>query len=121
MDIEGRQQAVVQSSARRAPVNAPGNFAIVVRMGFGEVAPRPHRLVAATTVPHLVMSSRSAELARPLITRSTLSRSATLPTRQGTQMPQDSSTKNCMKSRTTESRSRRESKIMTEPLQEMSS
>ena len=67
------------------------------------------------------MSSRSDRTARPAATRPTFCRSSTLPARQGTQIPQDSSTKNCMKSPTMSIRSRSWLNTMKEPLQDRSS
>jgi hypothetical protein len=65
--------------------------------GFGAVCPRPHRLVLLSRSERCSRSSRSRRVASPRVILSSSPHICTVPARQGTHLPQDSSRQNSMK------------------------
>src|SRR3990172_4947277 len=72
-------------------------YLIVVRMGFGEVWPRPQSEESFTCWERSWSSSMSPSLPSPFVILARIVRSVLFPMRQGTHLPQDSSSVNSRK------------------------
>src|SRR4030042_3760228 len=94
---------------------SPRKFSMVVAMGFGDVCPNPHRLMALTMPHHSASSARSDDVPFPDMIFSSRCLSIMLPALQGVHHPHDSSTKNSMKLWTISRRARFGPMTMRDP------